>query len=704
MVKNYLLKFKFFTLLSLFSVGAMAQTFQNDICQDAMWLYVAPDSSCYAIQGSFAGASQESPANVCAGLDSSNSAYDQWFKFNANDTTQFVDVTTFTDSVGAVIELYDACGGNLIACANPNAINIGPIIIIQSGQTRLEANGLTIGNDYLVRVYNWGDTLPREGADIFEICVHGSAQPIANDTCAGAFSLFVGSNCFPIVATVAGANEETPATSCGSNLASATANDIWFAFVPNMARTNIDLTPLASSSTGLAAVVELYDTCGNAPIACYNPTVIPGVGAVSAPLNISMTDAVVGQQYMIRIYHYGLSQPSDGNFTLCVYDNPLAPAPSNDFCADAEMLMVYDTCNTTPGTVISATQDFAPDSCNNNISEAAYDVWYTFQAVQETQHVEVSSENMAPVVLVYDACGGNIVACGTATGIIGTRTTAVTASNLTPENYYWVRVYNDSPSDPVQGDFNICVYNAVIHPENDNCYSATTIFPAANDSCEAATSGSLAEATQEMDAVQCDTMPASASAFDVWYSFEANNAVQKIEVTSLTFGAVVELYAANAIDCGDFLQCQNPTLQSIIIDTIALPGTTLLRATGLTSGQTYLARVYAYGDAIPSNSDFTICVYQDTSSVGINKVAKNNLKLETYPNPVNSELNVAFTSSGSYQLTLMDITGKMVYNTANVVATGKVNKAVNTSNLPKGMYLLQLNTGNQIITKKVIKD
>ena len=71
---------------------------------------------------------------------------------------------------------------------------------------------------------------------------------------------------------------------------------------------------------------------------------------------------------------------------------------------------------------------------------------------------------------------------------------------------------------------------------------------------------------------------------------------------------------------------------------------------------------------------------------------------KVYPNPVNSALNIE--ADKSYNIRLMDLSGRLVFQTR---MTG-YHQSINTSALPKGIYLIQLSNGQDVFTQKLVKD
>lgn len=75
-----------------------------------------------------------------------------------------------------------------------------------------------------------------------------------------------------------------------------------------------------------------------------------------------------------------------------------------------------------------------------------------------------------------------------------------------------------------------------------------------------------------------------------------------------------------------------------------------------------------------------------------------------YPNPADEVLNVTFESvnSGSAQVRILDMMGRVVLNQNIVNAAGKQNVQFNLNNLAKGIYQLEVKKGEEVLTGKVL--
>jgi PKD repeat protein len=86
----------------------------------------------------------------------------------------------------------------------------------------------------------------------------------------------------------------------------------------------------------------------------------------------------------------------------------------------------------------------------------------------------------------------------------------------------------------------------------------------------------------------------------------------------------------------------------------------------------------------------------------ITSVDENTLEnaLSLYPNPVEDQLNLEIGSlSNDLELRLIDLSGKTLREFQ--LTTGR--QSIDLSDLNDGLYLLQFNTGNETVTKKILK-
>jgi len=77
--------------------------------------------------------------------------------------------------------------------------------------------------------------------------------------------------------------------------------------------------------------------------------------------------------------------------------------------------------------------------------------------------------------------------------------------------------------------------------------------------------------------------------------------------------------------------------------------------------------------------------------------------VEIYPNPSNGLFNIAINSAGNseYQLTVVDLTGRNVFELKGQCSAGDNQVALDLTSLNKGIYMVSIRKGEEIVTKKL---
>ncbi len=114
------------------------------------------------------------------------------------------------------------------------------------------------------------------------------------------------------------------------------------------------------------------------------------------------------------------------------------------------------------------------------------------------------------------------------------------------------------------------------------------------------------------------------------------------------------------------------------------------------------------GAVIFIQNDSTGEIYQ-SAFAQINTGIEDNGQFEgfvnTFPNPASDYINISYyvVNQANVQLSMYNITGKKVYSSdEGSVGRGMKNRIIETSRLSNGIYLLHLQIGNKIYTKKIV--
>ncbi|MBK6342744.1 MAG: T9SS type A sorting domain-containing protein [Flavobacteriales bacterium] len=566
-----------FSLLAVCGLAPMAAFAQpaNDDCAGAIVL--TPGGTCTPVAGDVAGATQSIPGPVlCDGFNATPDD-DVWYRFTATATDHLILVQG-SNNFDAVIQIRGgACNGAPIDCQD---------VVSAGGLEVLEATGLTVGTEYLVRVFTYGATVP--ATTTFTICITTGTVP-PNDNCAGAIELIPSSSCDPVAGTTENATASiTGLVTCTGNLANPN-DDVWYSFVA----TSIDHTVIVAPSASFNAVIQLRDGsggCNGAPISCQNAG---GAGINEA---MSLTGLTVGVTYFLRVFHFEAIAPATHTFTICVTTGLALP---NDACADAIMLTPGAVCDPVTGTTENATESIPGlVDCSGNLANANDDVWYAFVATAAEHSVTVvPSASFNAAVQLRDGsggCNGSPITCQDAVG--AGQTEVMSLTGLTIGNTYFLRVFHYEAIAPVTHTFTICITNGLV-PPNDDCANAIELSP--NPVCNPV-AGTTENATGSIAGlVSCSGFLGNPND-DVWYTFVATATEHVVNVdVSAGFDAVVQLRDGTTGCNGAPIICYAEGSTGVDVS---------LNFTGLTIGNTYFLRVFHYQASAPTTSTFTICV------------------------------------------------------------------------------------------------
>jgi len=116
--------------------------------------------------------------------------------------------------------------------------------------------------------------------------------------------------------------------------------------------------------------------------------------------------------------------------------------------------------------------------------------------------------------------------------------------------------------------------------------------------------------------------------------------------------------------------------------------------------------VYIYWVSVTDNGNS--CVTIDTSIVTVASglfIEDNNVfNFKVYPNPANDIVNITYFGIDNSQLKfeIIDITGKVIYNNKFEIVSNKLNKTINLSDFPKGVYIIKATVSDKEMIDKLI--
>jgi gliding motility-associated-like protein len=332
----------------------------NNACAGAIALTV--NAGCVTTNATSYGATQSQAP--CSG----SADDDVWFSFTANNYTQTIQVAGSVN-MDAVIELFSgSCGGLTSLYCVDNTFS--------AGIETINAVGLTPGNTYYVRVYDYY----ANGGYPFTICVSGNSigpgQP--NDNPCSALQLpAVTADCNYLQFSTVGATQTStllapaPASCAGGSSPfmggfAAGTKDVWFKItVPSSG--NVFITPQPNLGAGYItdAVMALYSgaSCSAlTQIACSDDySAYPGTANDLLPF-ISATGQTPGATLYLRYFAYATAQ---GSFGICVQ------SPTNDNCSSA--LNICDLNGYSGSTSPAYSSDRPCNMFGNNETNAGVD-------------------------------------------------------------------------------------------------------------------------------------------------------------------------------------------------------------------------------------------------------------------------------------------------------------------------------------------
>ena len=93
---------------------------------------------------------------------------------------------------------------------------------------------------------------------------------------------------------------------------------------------------------------------------------------------------------------------------------------------------------------------------------------------------------------------------------------------------------------------------------------------------------------------------------------------------------------------------------------------------------------------------------EKVGQVGVEDVIANTEVFDVYPNPARENMNVVFKSNGKVNMSIYSITGNLMKEEIVSAGNGLNTYNLNLSGIQSGVYLLQLNDGRSISTKRII--
>jgi len=444
----------YFNLLLFLSFVTVSQA-QSDGCSASTSLTV--NASCTPTSGTTLGATQT--ISGCSG----NADDDVWYQFVATGTAHQI-VVTASATFDPVVQLFSGGCSALISivCKDDGGL---------AASETINASGLTIGNTYKIRIYNYGSGA---GSGNFTICITNPPAAPANDFCGNAQTISVNSSCTYTNGTTDGASQSY--AGCSGNA----DDDVWYQFVATNAIQNIQIHPLDN----IDPVVQVYSgTCGSfTSLSCQDNTFS------GQDEQFDVVGLVAGQTYYVRVYDYYIG--NTGDFQICITGTATAVPTNDEACSAIQLPTVTSTCLYSEFSSVGATASISaptPSSCTGGsapqqggFSASSKDIWFKITVpssgnihVTAKPNMGVGSITDGVMVLYSGTCSAlTQIACSDDHTLYPGSTNdllpLISSSGLTPGSTVYLRYFGYGSSS---GNFGICVTTAT----NDDCANALYI-------------------------------------------------------------------------------------------------------------------------------------------------------------------------------------------------------------------------------------
>jgi hypothetical protein len=621
----------------------------NDDCGGAIPVAVNADLSCGIVTpGTIAMATASNAPSGSVGTPND----DVWFSFIATHSThEFKLLNIVGDRTDLVQQILTGdCQQLASVTATDDEIKM--------------ISGLTPGELYYLRVYNWYST--QATTTTFNVCIGTPPPPPANDFCEGSIEVAVNAdlNCTDFVS---GTLASATASNVPDNGAGTPSDDVWFHFTATATSHVIALSNIQGSVTNMVHEVMSGD--------CADLTSV----LISDPNTSLVNGLTVGNTYYVRVFSYQSAPATNTTFDLCI---STPPTLTNDDCEDAIELTVNadENCSVvTAGALMGATQSNVPDNGGGTPDD---DVWFSFVATNTAHIVKILNVSGSPTDLAHEILSGD---CATLTSMYISDPDSSLAGGLVPGETYYVRIFSWSANTSATTTFNVCIATPPPAPANDDCSGAIALTPAAT-LAQSAIDATVEWATGSTGVA--NPTCASYNGGDVWFTVEvpASGSITVQTTASSTgitgFDSGMAVYEGT---CGTLTQIScNDDGGSNSFSKISL--------TGRTPGEVIYVRVWEYSndDAEP----FAIGAYDASLSAPTFDSAG----FRVYPNPVSDILNLT-AQMNIETVEVFNLVGQQVF----AKTINQTDYSLDMSQLPGGTYIVRATSGGASKTVKILK-
>ena len=235
----------------------------NNACAGYINIPVSRSPACNPINGTLLQATGETPVQpVSAGATCSSGTVpaagpaDVWYYFTAGATSETVTLNSLSNVFRPVFEVWqDGCGN--VGPQATTGVSLGCTSAALNGtQATASIGGLTIGNNYFVRVYNYDGTVPT-ASPTFNICVK------QDTTAVSAAANNIPCNAIPVQCNTSVSGYSSAGLANAPACSGITATGLWYVMLGPPSVTSISLSTANSGSNYDTQIDVFTGTCGS---------------------------------------------------------------------------------------------------------------------------------------------------------------------------------------------------------------------------------------------------------------------------------------------------------------------------------------------------------------------------------------------------------------------------------------------------------
>ena len=682
----------------LLSLAATAQAVGSDDCAGAPLVTVPNSGAATFFQVNTTAATRSQPDLVCT---RSSNDDDVWFRFVATTPGilfRYRNTNIPAGAGGIGYGVYTSCGGTEIACN----FRFGDGDV-GNDVAELRQN-LVVGDTYYVRVFVTG-----VGSGTFEF---GLQPAEINDDCDGAIRLNVaaaGACDFRTVNTEANTRSFLPPTACTQTSNNDDEFYLFTATAEFLTFTYDNLTAAVGSSDGLG--YSIHDGCSGMEIVCNT---VFGDGVSGSQVINPLNPFNLNQDYVVRLFLEG--NTSTGSFDFCISQASCVPPTVNysvtfDQCETAGPQVAVNLLNMGDATTVTVQNnggaaDLVFTAPGTQLTEAFNtEGTYDFTAVHDTD----AACNDGQTVDVY--CPADNQTCDAAMPLVinppGDRTTPTEAKN-------WYATTGEYRPDPI----------CSVYLGGDLFYTFTAV-----------STEMILDVTQNPFGPMCAVVNAMGCEDEGAQIAEGSlRGLGTISLTDLSPGRdyIMRVYDARNDDFGTAifyaqaagaLPIELAAFEAVPVDKVneitwrssyekamaSYELQTSVDAVNWRVLQQVTARneaaAYSAIDNSPAQTTYYQLLARDQDGTerrfGPIAVQRNEGGVQVFPNPTTGALKInLWEQFATATAELINLQGEVMQVRT---VQGVAGLEMDLTQLPKGVYLLKLTQGSNVVTKRVVK-